>query len=291
MPPFYFVDSYFNRIIMNSEWILHAESLHPLLGEAVRAAELGGEVLLRYWQQLALSDIHEKGKGDLVTAADLESEAVITNYLREKIPRASVICEEGTTQTGAETTIYVDPLDGTTNFVQKFPVFAVSIGCVESGNDRANLQWGVVWNPVSNDLYYAAKNCGSFRNGERIRCSDKSKLSDAMLATGFPRRFHDELPAYLTEFADIFPQCRAIRRAGSAALDLCWTAQGIFDGFWEHRLSPWDVAAGAIIVEEAGGMCSDFSGGRDFVKSGNIVGAAAGIHAQLLAIIKAARKE
>jgi myo-inositol-1(or 4)-monophosphatase len=273
-----------------SDWILHAEALDARLGNAVRAADIGGRILLEYWRTLRESAIHEKSKGDLVTTADLESEQAVTKFLRAKYPDAAIVSEEGTAHAGTDTIWYIDPLDGTTNFVHQFPVFAVSIGCVRAHEHGHELLCGAVWNPVAHELFYAAKGRGSFRNGTRIQCSAKLQLSDCMLATGFPRRYQDELPAYLREFAAIFPRCRAIRRAGSAALDLCWTAQGVFDGFWEHRLAPWDLAAGALIVEEAGGVCSDFSGGRNFLLSGNIVGAAQGIHGSLLDIVRAARE-
>lgn len=274
---------------MNSTWIEHGESLAPALGCAMRAAARGGDVLQSYWQRLTGRQIQEKGKGDLVTAADLEAEAAITSTLRASCPGDRIVSEEGTTQAGSGITWYVDPLDGTTNFVQRFPVFAVSIGGVKLLNDECELHYGVVWNPVSNECFYAARGRGSFRNGEKLRCPDKRELRDAMIATGFPRRYHDELPQYLKEFAAVFPRCRAIRRAGAAALDLCWSAQGIFDGFWEHRLAPWDIAAGALILEEAGGICTDFEGTRTFLTTGHILGAAHGIHSELLSVVQAAR--
>ena len=270
----------------------HAGTLSAELRVAARAAALGGEILLRYWQQLSASEIHEKSKGDLVTAADLHVERVVAEFLQRETPGIAIVCEEGTQVKRDGAVWYIDPLDGTTNFVQRFPVFAVSIG-LAAGGDRttADLLCGIVFNPVSGDCFYAARGQGSFRNEQPLRAAAKPRLDDCMLATGFPRRYHDELPSYLREFAAIFPRCRAIRRAGSAALDLCWTAQGIFDGFWEHRLSPWDIVAGALIVEEAGGVCSDFDGRRGFLESGNIVGAGASIHADLLREIQRARSQ
>jgi len=253
----------------------------------LEAARRGGEVLLRFWRQLESKQIQEKGHGDLVTAADLAAEETIAEFLQSEMPEAALVSEEGTEHRAAGAVWYVDPLDGTTNFVQQFPVFAVSVGLADSADRReARLRCGAVLNPVSGDIFYGARGRGSFLGLRQLRLSGKEDLGDAVIATGFPRRYHEELPSYLREFDVIFRRSRAIRRAGAAALDLCWTAQGIFDGFWEHRLSPWDIAAGALIVEEAGGLCTDFSGTRTFLESGNILGAPPAIHRQLLAILQ-----
>ena len=259
---------------------------------ALEAARRGGEVLLRFWQQLAAEQIHEKGKGDLVTAADLASEQAIAEFLSRELPEAAIVSEEGTARSGSEMVWYVDPLDGTTNFVQRFPVFAVSVGLAASPDrETPTLLTGVVFNPVSGELFYAAKGHGSFLGTQRIRVAMKTRLADAVLATGFPRRYHEELGSYLREFRALFPACRAIRRVGAAALDLCWTAQGVFDGFWEHRLSPWDVAAGALIVQEAGGICTDFENQSAFLESGNILGASPAMHAEIMRVIREARMD
>jgi myo-inositol-1(or 4)-monophosphatase len=265
------------------------KSLSPELDIALEAARQGGDILLNFWQQLQSEQIQEKGKGDLVTAADLASEEVVTEFLQREMPEAAIVSEEGHGQEGSGPCWYVDPLDGTTNFVQRFPVFAVSIGLAEtSDRTEAKLRCGVVYNPVTGDLFYGARGKGSYHGAQRLHGSPKTNIGDVVLATGFPRRFHEEVPSYLMEFAAIFPEVRAIRRAGSAALDLCWTAQAIFDGFWEHHLAPWDVAAGALIVEEAGGLCTDFEGKRGFLKSGDILGAAPAMHGQILRIIQSA---
>jgi myo-inositol-1(or 4)-monophosphatase len=265
----------------------HARLLSDEAGIAVEAARRGGDVLLRFWRQLQDVQIQEKGRGDLVTAADLASEETIAEFLQREMPQAAILSEEGTEHHGQGPVWYVDPLDGTTNFVQQFPVFAVSIGLADSADRRdARLRCGVVYNPVSGDVFYGAHGKGSFLCERRLSVSVKSQLGDAVIATGFPRRYHEELPVYLREFDAIFRQSRAVRRAGAAALDLCWTAQGIFDGFWEHRLSPWDIAAGALIVEEAGGLCTDFLGQRAFLESGNILGAPPAIHHLLLEILQ-----
>lgn len=257
---------------------------------AIEGCLKAGEILLKYWQALTCDDIREKSIGDLVTCADVDSEAAVSEFLHKEMPEAGIVCEEGTSREGDGLVWYLDPLDGTTNFVQKFPVFAVSLGLVQLRKNAAPVPLcGVVYNPISGQLFWAVRGKGSYLDTGRLIVSSKKRLSDAVLATGFPRRHHEELGPYLKEFAVIFPRCRAIRRAGAAALDLCWTAQGIFDGFWEHRLSPWDIAAGALIVQEAGGMCSDFEGSDDFLANGNIVGAPPAIHAQIIECLAEAR--
>ncbi|MCB9366190.1 MAG: inositol monophosphatase [Calditrichaeota bacterium] len=250
---------------------------------ALEACQRGAAELLNYWQKLERSDVREKSAGDLVTSADLASEQAVSDFLVREMPEAGIVCEEGTTRSGKGLIWYLDPLDGTTNFVQRFPCFAVSLGLVEHFDDGTfRLVCGAVLNPVSGEIFWGAAGKGSYLAGNQIHVAKKDRFADAMIATGFPRRYHAELPLLLKEFALIFPNCRALRRAGSAALDLCWTAQGVFDGFWEHKLSPWDIAAGALIVQEAGGLCSDFRGGSGYLESGNIVGAAPVIHQELL---------
>jgi len=277
---------------MDSSILAHGRSLSVETELALEAARRGGEILLSYWQRLSSTHIREKGRGDLVTSADLASEEAIVAFLSRESAQAAVVCEEGSARAGSDYVWFVDPLDGTTNFVQQFPIFAVSIGlCRAPAKSATDIVSGVVYNPATGDVFYAARGKGSYRNRERLSGSSKTRAGDAVIATGFPRRYHDELASYLREFDAIFRNCRAIRRAGAAALDLCWTAQGIFDGFWEHRLSPWDIAAGALIVAETGGICTDFSGSPDFLKRGDILGASPSLHEQLLEIITTARAE
>lgn len=273
---------------MNKAALLHhSRSVSPETEIAVRAALCGGDVLLSFWRKLADRQIREKGKGDLVTAADLAAETAIVEFLKREMPAAAVVAEEGALHSGDGPVWYVDPLDGTTNFVQQFPVFAVSVGlAARPDRTRAALTCGAVFNPVSREMFYAASGRGSFLNGVRLIASAKDRMADAVIATGFPQRHHDRIAVYLRELHEMFVATRAVRRAGAAALDLCWTAQGLFDGFWEHHLSPWDIAAGALIVEEAGGVCSDLEGGRAFLQSGNILGANSALHPQMLDILR-----
>jgi myo-inositol-1(or 4)-monophosphatase len=276
--------------MIDSSTVARARALSDEAGIAAEAARRGGDVLLRYWRKLQSAQIHEKGKGDLVTEADVASEAAIAEFLQREMPEAALVSEEGTDYAGTRRIWYVDPLDGTTNFVQKFPVFAVSVALAETADKtRAELCAGAVLNPISGDFFYGSRDKGSCCGADRLHVSLKSEIGDAVLATGFPRRHHSELPVYLKEFEKIFRACRGIRRAGAAALDLCWTAQGIYDGFWEHHLSPWDIAAGTLIMEEAGGVCSDFDGRRAFLQSGDIIGAAPAIYGAMRNLIQEAR--
>ena len=258
---------------------------------ALEAAIRGGEVLLQFWQGLSSNRIGEKNGGDLVTQADIESEKAIVNFLQKETPEWSVIAEEGTERAVSDTIWFVDPLDGTTNFVQRFPIFAVSIGLAKRLPDGGHdLLAGAVWNPISGEVFWGAKGMGSYRGTERLRVSTKEKLAEAVIGTGFPRA-REELPRYLREFAALYPHCRAIRRPGAASLDLCWTAQGIYDAFWEHCLAPWDIAAGSLIVMEAGGICSDFLGQARFLKTGNILAASPVFHRQILSILQPLQRE
>lgn len=182
----------------------------------------------------------------------------------------------------------MDPLDGTTNYLQGFPVFAVSAALEKRrpGQTWGELLVGAVIHPLTGELWTAVRGQGAYKDGQRIRVSQKQDFGAAVLATGFPFRAKSELKDYLRTFKLMFMRSSGVRRAGSAALDLCWTADGTFDGFWEHHLSPWDIAAGALIIEEAGGIFTSFNGGRDFLTSGNVVGANPRLHAVMLEIIQ-----
>lgn len=234
--------------------------------------------------------IHQKASRDYVTELDLAVEQLLVKELLRLYPRYDILAEEsGVTQTGTaaqEVMWIVDPLDGTANFIHGVPHFAISIALALRRNERFELLGGVVYNPILEQMYSAVRNQGAFLNGERLRLQPAPPLADAFLATGFPIRWHDVLAVYLPCFSQIAASCGGMRRLGSAALDLCYTAAGNFHGFWEPHLSPWDVAAGAIILQEAGGTVTDFSGGGRFVETGNIIGGAPGLVAELLTIVQ-----
>jgi len=251
-----------------------------VLEAAIAAARAGGEILLRSWRDLPSGSVREKRQNDFVTAADRESEERILAEIRARFPEDGFLAEESggdPAAASARRTWIVDPLDGTSNFIAGFPFWSISIAAREGGEIVA----GVVWDPLRGELYTAERGAGAFRNGQRLRVSPRPGLAGAFLATGFPFRSRDKIDVYLALFRELFLQARAVRRAGSAALDLANVAAGVFDGFFEFRLSPWDIAAGALLIEEAGGEITDFEGGDAFWRRGNIVAGSPGVAAEI----------
>jgi myo-inositol-1(or 4)-monophosphatase len=246
-----------------------------LLDTAVRAAKAGGEILLPYWRNLPHGSVEEKQQNDYVTRADRESEEAILSTIRSRFPEDAFLGEEGGVRAGADgaRTWIVDPLDGTSNFVSGFPFWCVSI----AARDAEGLCVGVVWDPLRDELYRAERGSGAFRNGTRISVTGRPGLEGAFVATGFPFRNREKIDTYLALFRAIFLEARAIRRAGSAALDLAYVAAGVFDGFFEFRLSPWDVAAGALLIQEAGGVVTDYDGGDAYIERGNVIAGPPGV--------------
>lgn len=251
-----------------------------LLQTAVDAARAGAGVLRRYFRSAALR-VDIKGEHDFVTQADRESEAAVVSVLRQRFPEHRIVGEEGGASAGGsgEYQWLIDPLDGTTNFLQGLPIFAVSIAC-RRGED---LLAAVVHDPIADIWFTATRGGGAFRDGERLRVSDRPGLAGAFLATGFPFRARGALDTYLAGFRDVFLRSRAIRRCGAAAIDLAHTAAGVYDGFFEFRLSPWDVAAGALLIREAGGALCDLDGGDRYLASGNVLAGGPGVLAGLRA--------
>ena len=252
---------------------------------AREAARAGSEILMSYWQKLGQSDADVKGRNDWVSAADRESEDAIRSILANHYPDDAFICEEsGLTRSvdGMDQREWViDPLDGTSNYLRHFPFWCISIALRAKGEVLV----GIVYRPLDDEWFIAEAGSGAWRNGERMRVSEQPQLEGAFLATGFPFRAQRHLSVYTSIFRDVIATAKGVRRAGSAALDLAYTAAGVFDGFFELHLAPWDIAAGALLVEEAGGIVSDFSGGDRYWTRGNIVGAPAGVHRDLLALI------
>ena len=253
--------------------------MSSLIDTAVSAAKAGGEVLLGHWRNLPIGSIQEKRHNDLVTVADRESEARIVSAIRERFPHDAFLGEEGGAREGSPGSRewIIDPLDGTSNFVSGFPFWCVSIAAREG----AELVAGVIWDPLRDELYRAERGAGAWRNGTRLAVTPRASLDGAFVATGFPFRNRDKIDAYLALFRAVFVRARAIRRAGSAALDLANVAAGVFDGFFEFRLSPWDIAAGALLIQEAGGVLTDFEGGSGFLERGNVVAGSDGVAASL----------
>jgi myo-inositol-1(or 4)-monophosphatase len=249
---------------------------------ATEAARRGAAVLLKYWEQLGKDDADIKARNDWVSTADRESEAAIVAYLNEQFPEDGIQGEEGGRSAGTSgRTWIIDPLDGTSNYLQHFPIWSVSIGLKQ----RDEIVAGVVYEPLRDIAFSAERGAGAFRNGSRMRISEQPGVEAAFLATGFPFRAQQFVATYCRIFHDVISIAKGVRRAGSAALDLAYTAAGVFDGFFELHLSPWDVAAGSLLVTEAGGVVSDFSGGDRWLARGNIIGAPRGVHAELLTLI------
>lgn len=255
------------------------------LVEAARAAaRAGGEVLLANWRNLPHGSVEEKTKNDFVTHADRESEERIVAAIRERFPDDAFLGEEGGPRKGIEgaRVWIIDPLDGTSNFVSGFPFWCVSIAAWE----REELVAGVVWDPLRDEMYAAERGSGAWRNDTRLAVTGRADLEGAFIATGFPFRNRHKIDAYLALFKAVFGHARAIRRAGSAALDLACVAAGVFDGFFEFRLAPWDIAAGALLIEEAGGQLTDFDGGKGYLERGNVVAGAPGVAEGLLRVAR-----
>ncbi len=260
-----------------------------LLGIAIEAVRLGSKILNDHFGRVSLSQADNKGISDYVSDVDRKSEEVMRDFLERELPD-SVFLGEEMGQKDSECTYrwIVDPLDGTTNYLQKFPLFAISVALEKriTGEHWGDIVLGAIVQPPTGDLWTAVKGGGAQKNGRSICIGPKEDLSDCLIATGFPFRAKNELGIYLKTFEKLFLRCSGIRRAGAAALDLCWTAEGVFDGFWEHRLAPWDIAAGALIIKEAGGIFTSFEGDDYYLSSGNVVGANPPIHSQMLKIIQ-----
>jgi myo-inositol-1(or 4)-monophosphatase len=247
----------------------------PLVEAAVEAARAGGDVIERYWRSLPRGSVSEKRTNDFVTRADKESEEIIVARIRDRFPEDGFLGEEGGRRGGGgeRRTWIIDPLDGTTNFIAGFPFWSVSVAVREGREIVA----GAIWDPLRGELYSAERGGGAFRNGDRLSVTRAETLDGAFLATGFPFRSKDRIDLYLALFRELFLHSRAIRRAGSAALDLANVAAGVFDGFFEFKLSIWDIAAGALLIEEAGGRLSDFDGRQAYWERGNVVAGTPGV--------------
>lgn len=253
------------------------------LAIAQYAARRGADVLLRYWETLGKDDADLKARNDWVSAADRESEQAIVAAIREHRPDDAFLGEESgmTEGTAANRVWVIDPLDGTSNYLQHFPIWSISIALRENGVTTT----AAIYEPLRDLFFTATRGGGAFRNDEPMYVSTQARVEGSFLATGFPFRAQEYVERYVAIFTDIIRVSKGVRRAGSAALDLAYTAAGVFDGFFEMHLAPWDVAAGALLVGEAGGIVTDFSGGQRWLDRGNIVGAAPHVHTELLSII------
>jgi myo-inositol-1(or 4)-monophosphatase len=247
-----------------------------VLSLATQIAREAGALLMEHFRERVT--IEYKGEADLVTVADRKSEALIRERLREYLPSHDILGEEGGLRdTGSDYRWYVDPLDGTTNFAHGFPVFCVSMGLEFKGRRIA----GVIYDPTRDELFAAEQGSGAYLNDQRIHVSKTTNLAECLVATGFPSHKRHKNPNIFF-YHQITLQTHGVRRAGSAALDLCYVACGRFDGFWEFNLNPWDTAAGVLIVEEAGGRITDFHGGSFDLNGRETLGSNGLVHQALL---------
>ncbi len=252
--------------------------MHPLLNIAVRAARRAGEVIARSLPKLESIEIHAKDRHDYVTEVDRAAEQEIIGIIRHHYPAHAVLAEESGASGDNETRWIIDPLDGTTNFLHGFPVYAVSIAC----EVRGRLEVATVYDVLRQELFTATRGVGAQLDSRRIRVSKRRGLEGALLATGFPFRANADLDTYLEMLRIVMPQVAGVRRPGSAALDLAYVAAGRVDGFWELGLKPWDTAAGALLITEAGGLISRIDG-EPYEHGADVCAGTPRIHAALLA--------
>lgn len=239
----------------------------PAVNVAVTAARAAARVLVRMLNRSEHLTVTEKQRNDVVSEADRAAERAIIGEIARVHPDHAFLCEESGPRGRSEHTWIIDPLDGTLNYVHGLPHFAVSIAYAV----RDEVQSAVVYDPLREELFTANRGGGAFLNERRMRVSSATTLKKSLIATGFPFRNEDKLEAYLGMFRAVFDQAMDIRRPGAAALDLAYVAAGRVDGFWEMGLQPWDIAAGALLVTEAGGLCTDFSGGGAHRETGNVI--------------------
>lgn len=257
--------------------------MHPMLNVAVKAARRAGQIINRASLDLNLLKVSKKQHNDFVTEVDKAAEAAIIEILRQAYPDHAILAEEsGDSGNASEFQWIIDPLDGTTNFIHGFPYYAVSVALAHKGI----VTQGVVFDPTRNDLYVASRGGGAYLNERRIRVAQRDRLADALVCTGFPFRSTDGVDAYQVLFGKMVSACAGLRRPGAAALDLANVAAGRFDGFFEQGLSSWDVAAGALLVTEAGGLVGNYTGDAEFLNGREIVAGNAKQYAQMVSILR-----
>ena len=265
--------------------------MHPMLNIAVKAARRAGSIINRAALDRTQLEIHSKRANDFVTQVDKSAEAAIIEVIRQAFPDHAVLGEESGAHPGKsggsakaaepEYRWIIDPLDGTTNFIHGFPQYCVSIAL----QHRGTTQHGVVYDPAKNELFTASKGRGAFLDDRRVRASKCVQLKDALVGTGFPFKEMTRLDLYMKQLRHLMQNCSGVRRAGAAALDLAYVAAGRLDGFWEMGLAPWDMAAGALMIQEAGGLVGDLSGEANYLESGDIAAATPKVFPQLLAAL------
>ncbi len=261
-----------------------SSTLHPMLNVAIKAARTAGTIINRAALDVESVRVSVKQTNDFVTEVDQAAEAAVIDTLLTAYPDHAIWAEESGRRPGrhggADHVWVIDPLDGTTNFIHGFPVYCVSIALMVG--DR--IEQAVIYDPTRNDLFCATRGRGAYLNDRRIRVAKRTLLRDCLLSTGFPFRPGDSFQTYLQMFGDVMPRVAGLRRPGSAALDLAYVAAGFTDGFFEMGLSPWDVAAGALLVTEAGGLIGNFTGESDFLEQKECLAANPRIYGQLVGV-------
>lgn len=260
--------------------------MKPGLNIAVSAARAAGQVILRNMNRLPDIKVHSKGTNDFVSEVDQQAEKSIIAIIQKAYPSHAILAEESGAQSGDDCEWIIDPLDGTTNYLHGVPQFAVSIAMRE----KNKLQLGVVYDPLKEELFCASRGEGATLNNRRIRVSKQRDLPGSLIGTGLPYRDDQELEVYIATLRALLARKSGIRRAGSAALDLAYVAAGRFDGFWEFGLNTWDIAAGVLLIQEAGGLVSDLEGGHTYMETGNIIAANNQIYKNLITTINNAAK-
>ena len=261
-----------------------SQALHPMLNIAIKAARAAGAIINRASLDIERLQVTAKSHNDFVTEVDQAAEQVIIDTIREAYPGHGILAEESGRTQGAKHSDFVwiiDPLDGTTNFIHGFPVYCVSIALTVKGK----VEQAVVYDPTRNDLFTATKGRGAYLNERRIRVSKRTQLKDCLISTGFPFRPGDNFKSYMNMMADVMQRTAGLRRPGAAALDLAYVAAGFTDGFFETGLSIWDVAAGSLLVTEAGGLIGNFTGEADFMEQRECMAGNPRIYGQLVPIL------
>lgn len=255
--------------------------MHPMLNIAVKAARRAGNLIHRAADKIDHLTVTKKSHADFVSEVDRAAERIIIETLLEAYPSHAILAEESGTQGSSEYVWIIDPLDGTTNFLHGVPQYAVSIALQHNGV----LMQSVVYDPTKNDLFTATRGRGAFLNDKRIRVSKRKEMIDSLIGTGFPYTRFEHMDAYMEIFKDVMQHTAGLRRPGAASLDLAWTAAGRYDGFFETGLKPWDIAGGALLITEAGGIVSDLAGAQNYLTSGHICAGNPNIHEHLIKLI------
>jgi len=247
----------------------HTTLTHPFLNTAIEAAHKGGDLIMKYRDRVDSIPVERKARGDYASDIDKACEEIIRTELKRRYPDHQILGEEHGNTGDSEHVWLIDPIDGTSNYLRGIPHYAISIALSIKGR----IEHGVVYDPTRDELFAASRGDGATLNNRRIRVSGRIELSTAVLGAAFPFRSRRLLPAYMEMFNTLFEQCEDVRRAGAASLDLAYVACGRLDGYWELALKPWDTAAGALLVQEAGGVVMDITGGDNWLKSGHIIAA------------------